>query len=82
MNYVAISIEPDLKFKIIFGDQSFTLSFILNSWIFIAITTTAIILMVKSNIHLIKVFQFIIVKNLFLNLLKLEVLVLLFQLDS
>ena len=42
MNYVAISVEPDLKLKIIFGDQSFTLSFILNSWIFIAITTNAI----------------------------------------
>ena len=42
MNYVAISVEPDLNLKISFGDQSFTLSFILNIKIFIAMYTTEI----------------------------------------
>ena len=41
MNYVTISVE---NVKIIFGDQSFTLPFILNSWIFIPITTIVIYL--------------------------------------
>ena len=40
--YVGISVEPNLKLKIIFVDQSFTLSFVLNTWIFIAVTTSAV----------------------------------------